>query len=76
MINNTAITIWVDESFNIKIDGRAHTLVGFLVTDSFVDEANFLGNLKLARKKCKSWDYIHSNKITDNTRKLNLINEW
>lgn len=74
----SAITIWVDESTEIKIDGINYNLVGYLITNSDKEEFDFINELKQARKLTPScWVTLHGNELkAADTRTLTLLNRW
>lgn len=74
----SAITIWVDESTEIKIGEHEYNLVGYLITNSDKEEFIFLNRLKQARKEAEScWTTMHGSEIDENDqRKLGLLNRW
>ncbi|MEX2181889.1 MAG: hypothetical protein WD771_07590 [Gemmatimonadaceae bacterium] len=73
-----AITIWVDESTEIGINDRNHTLVGYLITDSDKGEFEFLNALKQARKVApECWVTLHGSEISEtDSRQLALMDRW
>lgn len=74
----TAITVWVDESTEILIDGQNYSLVGYLITNSDKEEFDFLNNLKQARKENGGcWTTMHGTEIKDSdSRKIYLLDLW
>lgn len=74
----TAITIWVDESTEIKINKQEYNLVGYLITNSDTEEFSFLNKLKQARKeKPCCWKTLHGCEITkSDINKTELIKRW
>lgn len=75
---NSAITIWVDESTEIKINESNYNLVGYLITDSDSDEFAFLDKLKQARKQTPvCWVTMHGCEINEkDSRQLALMEKW
>ncbi len=74
---SSAITIWVDESLNIKIGWKEYVLMWYLITNSYIEELDFLRKLKVARKETNSWHTMHWCKITiSDVRQIKLIREW
>lgn len=73
-----AITIWVDESTEIKINNQEYNMVGYLITNSDKEEFIFLNKLKQARKKgLGCWTTLHGSEIGESDdRKLNLLESW
>ncbi len=73
-----AITLWLDESTGLKINGKEYNLIGYLITNSDKEEFCFLNELRQARKGPPScWVTIHANSIRKNDlRKINLIRRW
>ncbi len=73
-----AITIWVDESTELNIDGDEYNLVGYLITNSDEEEFSFLNALKQARKVAPvCWTTLHGSEINpQNTRELPLLDRW
>jgi len=73
-----AMTIWVDESTEIKLDGKEYNMIGYIITDSDESEFNFLNKLKQSRKEepvC--WTTIHGCEINEkDKRKLALLHRW
>lgn len=74
----SAITIWVDESTEIRVDGKNYNLVGYLITNSDKEEFEFLNELKQARKSDPCcWTTIHGNEIdSESEREMGLLNRW
>jgi len=74
----SAITIWVDESTEIKIGEHEYNLVGYLITNSDKEEFIFLNKLKQARKDNVScWTTMHGCELDrSDDRKLNLLDRW
>lgn len=74
----SAVTVWVDESTDIMIGDKNHTLVGYLITNSDKEEFDFLNKLKQARKENSGcWTTMHGNEIKESdTRKLKLLDNW
>lgn len=74
----TAITIWVDESTDIRVNGKDYNLIGYLITDSDSGELSFLNELKQSRKiPPVCWNTIHGCEVRESDkRKLDLINRW
>lgn len=74
----SAITIWVDESTEIKINNQAYNLVGYLITNSDKEEFDFLNKLKQARKiGVGCWTTLHGNELSENDlRRLSLLEKW
>jgi hypothetical protein len=75
---NEAITLWIDESTEIKINNDEYNLIGYLITDSYLDELNFLADLKKVRNiEPKCWTTIHGSKITNcKDREMILLDRW
>lgn len=73
-----AITIWVDESTEVKVNGQNYNLVGYLITNSDKEEFDFLNLLKQARKGISScWVTLHGSEIREtDTRELALLDRW
>lgn len=76
--NESAITIWVDESTEIKINDKKYNLIGYLITNSDEEEFHFLNQLKQERKKSPvCWATLHGCEIRQNdTKKIELIDRW
>lgn len=77
-INESAITIWVDESTDILINGEEYNLVGYLITDSDKNEFLFLNQLKQVRKSIpQCWTTMHGCEIREgDSREIDLIDRW
>lgn len=73
-----AITIWVDESTEIKIDNQNYNLVGYLITNSDKEEFSFLNTLKQSRKISPAcWTTLHGCEINDSdSRQFQLLDRW
>lgn len=73
-----AITIWVDESTEIRIGNHDYNLIGYLITNSDKEEFDFLNKLKQARKASPScWTTLHGSEMhDDDTRQLGLLDRW
>lgn len=78
MSKPTAITIWVDESTELLIEGEEYNLVGYLITNSDKEEFEFLNKLKQARKKSPvCWTTLHGSQMSfDDAPKIDLIKRW
>ncbi len=73
----TAITIWIDESTEIRLKNQEFNLIGYLITNSDKEEFDFLNSLKQARKAEQScWVTLHGSELREDARKLNLLNRW
>ena len=77
-MSERALTIWIDESTDISIDGQEYNLIGYLITNSDKEEFEFLNRLKQSRKKIGCWNTLHGNNIrpSRDQKKLLLINSW
>ena len=73
-----AITVWIDESTEISLNGEEYNLMGYLITDSDSREFDFLNKLKQARKESPMcWNTIHGSEISQNDKnKIELIKRW
>ena len=73
-----AITIWVDESTEIRIGDRDYNLIGYLITNSDKEEFDFISSLKQSRKVSPScWKTLHGSEVhEDDTRELALLDRW
>lgn len=73
-----ALTIWVDESTEIRIDGQEYNLVGYLITNSDKEEFAFLNSLKQSRKVTPAcWTTVHGSEIRESdTREIRLLDRW
>lgn len=71
-----AITIWVDESTEIKINNNYWNLVGYLITDSDKNEDLFRKKLRELRKKHSSWKKLHGNDLDPSSRRIDLLDDW
>ena len=71
-----AITIWADESTEIKIGDYQYNLVGYLITDSDTEEAHFQNRLRSARKQKKCWTTLHGVDMDSSGRNIQLLDAW
>jgi hypothetical protein len=72
-----AITLWMDESEIIN-QGRPSTwIIGQLITNSDIEELDFLKKLRNAHRSCKTWDSLHACEFNKrDARKWDLLKEW
>ena len=73
-----AITVWVDESTEIRVGDQDFNLIGYLITNSDKEEFVFLNKLKQARKVDPTcWKTLHGSEIAEgDTRELALLDRW
>ncbi len=73
-----ALTIWIDESTDIKIEDKEYNLIGYLITNSDSEEFQFLNELRQSRKKTRCFKTLHGNRIKPQREleKIDLIASW